>query len=164
MKTNTTLLTPKLYFSYSQFMVYDLAEQLPGCDWTEKHTAQGFARRASTVCFGTRLEYGHSFVTIHIGSFQALKDYSRAICVPFKNISGKVTVEGPDEFDVDRAFELPPGDYMLTAAQKILSADELNIDLYFELVTHPGSRSSILVADEMLDTTEPLMESSEIAG
>jgi len=160
----TTALSPRLYFSYSQFMVYDQAEQLPGCDWTEEHTAQGFARRESTVCFGTPLEFGHADVSVMVGAYQPQSDYERVISVPFRSVSGKVTVEGPEELDVDRAFEMPCGDYKLTAAQAIVGEDEERIDLFFEPVSAPLNGSSILVADEMLNPPEPLIETAGIAG
>src|SRR5687767_8053104 len=95
-----TCLMPKLYFSYSQFMIYDLSEQLPGCDWTEHHSAQGFARRASTVCFATLLEFGHAEIHVTVGSYEARREYKRVISVPFLSVSGKVSVEGPEEIDV----------------------------------------------------------------
>lgn len=145
-------------------MVYDQAEQLPGCDWTEEHTAQGFARRESTVCFGTPLEFGHADVSVMIGAFQQQSDYERVISVPFRSVSGKVIVEGPEELDVDRAFEMPCGDYKLTAAQATVGEDEERIDLFFEPVSAPIKGSAILVADEMLNPPEPLIETAGIAG
>jgi hypothetical protein len=33
------VLSPRLYFSYSQFMIYDETVKLPGCAWTAKHSA-----------------------------------------------------------------------------------------------------------------------------
>jgi hypothetical protein len=145
-------------------MVYDQTEQLPGCDWTEEHTAQGFARRESTVCFGTPLEFGHADVWVMVGAYQPQPDYERVISVPFRSVSGRLTVEGPEELDVDRAFEMPRGDYNLTAAQVIVGEDEERIDLFFEPVSAPINESSILVADEMLNPPEPLIESAGIAG
>ena len=145
-------------------MVYDQTEQLPGCDWTEEHTAQGFARRESTVCFGTLLEFGHADVSVMVGSYQAQSDYERVISVPFRSVSGKVTVEGPEEFEVNRAFEMPCGDYKLTAAQAIVGEDEERIDLFFEPVFAPINGSAILVADEMLKPQEALIETAGRAG
>ena len=65
------LLKPRLYFSYSQFMVYD-REHIPGCIWTDGHVAQGFARKESVVCFGTLLEYGHADVSATVGAYSPL--------------------------------------------------------------------------------------------
>jgi hypothetical protein len=159
-----TALSPRLYFSYSQFMVYDQSEKLPGCDWTEEHTAQGFARRESTVCFGTPLEFGHADVSVTVGAYQPQTEYERVIFVPFRSASGKVTVEGPEDMDVDRAFDMPRGDYKLTAAQAIISDDEERIDLFFEPVSEPLKQSSIIGADEVLNPPEPLIETAGIAG
>lgn len=162
---NTTVLFfPRLYFSYSQFMVYDQSEQLPGCDWTEEHTSQGFARRETTVCFGTPLEFGNADVVVTVGAYRPEAQHERVITVPFRSLSGKVTVEGPEEMDVDRAFDLPCGDYKLTAAQMILSDDEERIDLFFELVAPPLERSAIVIADEILNPPAVLLETARIAG
>src|SRR5689334_1078334 len=96
MSTNTTL-SPRLYFPYSQFMVYDLSVQLPGCDWMDEHTAQGFARRDSVVNFNTLLEFGYTDVTVSREAYQPQQEYQRVIAVPFHVTSGKVVVEGPEE-------------------------------------------------------------------
>ena len=145
-------------------MIYDQAELLPGCDWTEEHTAQGFARRESTVCFGTLMESGFAEVAVSVGDFCPNESYERVICVPFYCASGKVTVEGPEETDVDRTFNLPVGNYRLTSAQVIVCEDEERIDLFFEPVSAPLNQSSILVADKILAPFTPLIETSEIAG
>jgi hypothetical protein len=160
----TTALSPRLYFSYSQFMVYDQSEQLPGCDWTEEHTAQGFARRESTVCFGTPLEFGNADVVVTVGAYRPEAQYERVIAVPFRSVSGKVTIEGPEEMDVDRPFDLPRGDYKLTAAQVTFSDDEERIDLFFDPVATPLKQSAIVIADEMLSPSEPLIETAGIAA
>jgi hypothetical protein len=57
-------LSPRLYFSYSQFMVFDESVRLPGCEWTDEHSAQGFARWESTVNFSTLLEFGEADVVV----------------------------------------------------------------------------------------------------
>lgn len=145
-------------------MVYDQSEQMPGCDWTEEHTAQGFARRESTVCFGTPLEFGYADVAVTFGAYQEQAEYERVIEVPFCSVSGKVTVEGPEEMDADRVFGVPSGYYKLTAAQAVIGDDEERIDLYFESVAAPLKQSSIIVADEMLNPPESLIETSGIAG
>ncbi len=163
-KMTSSALSPSLYFSYSQFMVFDQSEQLPGCDWSEAHTAQGFARRESTVCFGTPLEFGNAEVIVTFEAYRPNEQHERVIAVPFRCVSGKVTVEGPDELDVERAFDVPCGDYKLTAAQVVIGDEEERIELFFESVSEPLEQSSIIVADEMLNPPEPLLESSAIAG
>jgi len=160
----STVLLPKLYFSCAQFMVYDQSVELPGCDWTEKHTAQGFARRESVVNFNTPLEFGHAEVTITVGTFQPGDDYERVIGVPFLVTSGTVIIDGPEEFEVERNWSLPMGNYWLVAAQRILGDDQEKIDLYFEQIREPAKQSRIFVADELLNPTLPLLETAGIAG
>jgi hypothetical protein len=152
-------LSHRLYFSYSQFMIYDQSVQLPGCDWTKKYTQKGFARRESTVCFGTPLEFGYADVTVMSGSYLPQVEYEQVISVPFRSDSGKLMVDGPEEMDADRVFAVPIGDYKLTAAQTIIGNDE-RIDLFFESVVAPLKHSSVIVADEMLNPPEPLIERS----
>lgn len=159
-----TALSPKLYFSYSQFMVYDQSVRFPGCDRTEQHTAQGFARRESVVNFNTLLEFGHANVAVNLGSYEPQPDYERVVAVPFLVTSGKVLVEGPEETEVERNLTLPPGNYRLVAAQHATGDDEEVIDLYFEPLTKALERSAILVADEALNPPTPLLETAKIAG
>src|SRR5579864_7712421 len=99
MNTKTALL-PRLYFSYSQFMVYDKSVRFPGCAWTDTHSAQGFARRGSTVNFNTPLEFGHADVTVNHATYQPHEEYVRVISVPFLVTSGRVIVDGPEETNV----------------------------------------------------------------
>jgi hypothetical protein len=163
MNTKTTL-SPRLYFSYSQFMIYDQSVQLPGCDWTEEHTAQGFARRESVVNFNTPLEFGYADVAISRKGYQPQQEYQRVIAVPFRVTSGKVVVEGPEETTVERSINLPPGHYRLVAAQYVTGDDEEVIHLYFEPLSKALERSAILVADEALSPPTPLIETAKVAG
>lgn len=157
------LLSPRLYFSYSQFMVYDSGVHLPGCAWTDEHYAQGFARRESTVNFNTPLEFGFADVTVHKAYSQREK-YDRAIAVPFLVTSGRVVVSGPDEVHVERSFAMPPGDYRLVAAQRVTGDQQEAIDLFFEPLAQALQRSSVLAADDALNPSSPLVETAEIAG
>lgn len=145
-------------------MVYDQSVRLPGCDWTEQHTAQGFARRESVVNFNTLLEFGQADVAVNLGSYEPHPDYERVVEVPFLVTSGKVLVEGPEETEVERNFTLSPGHYRLIAAQSAAGHDEEVIDLYFEPLTKALERSAILVADEALNPPTPLIETARIAG
>lgn len=156
-------LTPRLYFSYSQFMVYDQSVTYPGCLWTENHTAQGFARRQSTVCFGTLLEFGDATVTYQVVRYAFNDKYERVIAVPFIVTSGKVIVNGPEEMNVLRVVELPKGHYRLVAGQHMIGDDEEAIDLFFEPLNESSSTSAILVADEQLKVPGTLIETAEIA-
>lgn len=163
MSTKTTL-SPTLYFSYSQFMVYDQSVQLPGCAWTDEHSAQGFARRESTVNFNTPLEFGYADVSVSRSAYEPRPEYERVVAVPFLVTSGKVLVEGPEETDVERTFGLPPGNYRLVAAQRVTGDEEETIDLFFEPLTKPMERSAILVADDALNPPTLLLETAKVAG
>lgn len=162
MSTKAALL-PKLYFSYNQFMVYDKSVQLPGCDWTEEHTTQGFARRESVVNFNTLLEFGYADVAVSREAYQPQQEYQRAIAVPFLVRSGKVMVEGPEETTIERIVNLPPGNYRLVAAQYVTDDEEV-IDLYFESLTKALERSIVFVADEAINPPTPLIETAKVAG
>ena len=123
-------------------MVYDKSVRLPGCAWTEDHSAQGFARRESTVNFGTPLEFGYADVAVSRGKYQSRGEYMRVIAVPFLVASGRVIVCGPEELnDQKRPFDLSPGNYRLIAAQRIMGDEEEAIDLFFEPLARPLERS-----------------------
>jgi len=166
------VLSPRLYFSYSSFLVFDGGVKLPGCDWTPEHSAQGFARRESTVNFNTLLEFGFADVAVIHGAYRPREEYERVIEVPFRVTSGKVIVGGPEETEDKRMIELPPGDYRLTAAQRVTAEKgegeegqgEEAIDVYFELLPQPLERSSVLVADEALSVPDRLLETAGVAG
>jgi hypothetical protein len=159
-----TVLSPRMYFSYGQFMVYDIDVISPWYAWTEGHYAQGFARRDSAVCFGSILDFGHADVTFVLGGYQPAQRFERVIAVPFTVVTGRVAVKGPEEFDIDRLIELPRGYYCLTAAQQMLSDDLEDVHLFFESVAERQQVSSILVEDELLSPSYPLLETVEIAG
>ncbi|MGA2663180.1 MAG: competence protein ComJ [Verrucomicrobiota bacterium] len=160
------LLSAKLYFSYNQFLVYDASVRLPACDWTEAHFGQGFAKRKSTVCFGSILEFGYAHVTAVLGRYRAEMGYDRVIAVPFFAASGVVIVEGPEEAAPKRRFTVNPCTYRLTAAQFVLPGPEQEerIDLFFEELHEPLPNSVILVADGALRPPRPLLETAGIAG
>lgn len=159
-KTN---LSSKLYFSYGQFMVYDQIVAAPGCLWTDGHTAQGFARRASTVCFGTLLEFGYAEIKYELGPFVAENLYERVIAVPFVSVSGNCLVEGPEENDVRGPLEIPSGNYRLVAAQRVTGEEEEAIDLFFEAVEQLPQHSAIIVADAQIGAAGALIESADVA-
>jgi hypothetical protein len=156
-------LSPRLYFSYSQFMVYDESVTLPGCSWTDEHTAQGFARRESTVNFNTPLEFGYADVVV-ASAYQGREEYARVIAVPFLVTSGSVIVEGPEETEPTRKVTLRPGDYRLIAAQRVTGEEEEAIGLFFELLSKPLERSSVLIADKALTVPNRLLETAGVAG
>ena len=157
-------LAPRLYFSYSQFMVYDESVRLPGCAWTDTHSAQGFARRESTVNFNTPLEFGYADVTVCNGSYQPHEQYVRVVAVPFLVSSGRVIVDGPEELKVQRRFDLAMGNYRLVAAQRITGDEEEAVDLFFEPLEKPLDRSAVLIADSALNPPTNLLETAAVAG
>jgi hypothetical protein len=158
-----SLLQPRLYFSYSQFLVYDSAVKAPGCLWTDAHSAQGFARRDSAVSFGTLLEFGFADVSLRRGPFQPSETYERVIAVPFVVSTGRVIVDGPEEIKIGRAIELPVGNYQIVAAQRVLGDDEELIDLFVDKLEEPLRNSKIIVADAMLNPSAQLVETAEVA-
>jgi len=157
-------LHPPLHFSYKQFLVYDQNVELPGCEWTEEHVAQGFARRESVACFSTLLESGHADVHMIASAYQSSDKHERAIAVPFMVVSGRVVVEGPEETGAGRVCTLSIGPYRLVAAQCFVSEERETIELFFEKMTCLPEHSQILVADSQIFPCGALIETSEIAG
>jgi len=158
-----TLLQPRLYFSYRQFFVYDFSVDTPGSIWTDAHSAQGFARRESAVSFGTLLEFGYADVSYRRDPFQPYEAYERVIAVPFVVSTGRVVVDGPEEINIGRLFELPPGNYQIVAAQRVVGDEEELIDLFVEKVDEPLRNSKVIVADALLNPPVHLVETAEIA-
>ncbi len=152
----------KLYFSYGQFMVYDESVSLPGCDWTPTHTDQGFARRESTVCFRTLLEFGNALVRVYRGPYIKSEDDERVITVPFNSPTGKVLIEGPEDDPGSHSVLLEPSPYQLFASQQAMGEDQELISLYFHKLAEPISTSEILVADEDLNPPEQLIEDAQV--
>lgn len=162
--TDQDLLPPKMYFSYGQFMVFDQSVLLPGCDWTDIHFAQGFARRESTSAIRALREYGQADVRASTMPYAAKDEYVRVIAVPFAVESGVVVVEGPEEMGTGRSIKLPQGDYRLVVAQAMDGEEDEVIDLFFERVPQPIPHSEILVRDDELDPPTPLIETAVVAG
>jgi hypothetical protein len=155
----------KIYFSYNQFMVYDLSISLPGCMWTESHANQGFARRSSTVNFGTILDFGDATVKIFIGDYVKDNFHERVISVPFYSPTGEILVEGPEEHPSNLGLKVStePGYYKLTSAQKIVNEVQEEIELFFKKLEKPTATSEVLLADDALNPPKELLEEAEIA-
>jgi hypothetical protein len=164
MKNTLISMSPLLYFSYNQFMIFDASERLPGCVWTDKHVAQGFARRESTVNVGTLLEFGQAAISMAIGQYLPQEKYERVIAVPFECTSGTICIEGPEETEVERSHGLSVGHYRLVIAQSITGSDNELVDIYFEPRSTPTFLSEILVLDQMIDPPDQLVETAAIAG
>lgn len=152
-----------VYFSYNQFHVFDASVKLPGCDWTDGHYKQGFARRDQTVNFGTLLEFGKGEVTVHLGPYREQAGHERVIEVPLEVSSGEVVIGGPEEYPDKHVVKLPEGHYRLAAAQAVIGDDRETIDLYFERIGEPLQSSKVILADGELAELGPLLESADIA-
>ncbi|MEO6049521.1 MAG: competence protein ComJ, partial [Candidatus Kapaibacterium sp.] len=146
MNTNINLL-PKLDFAHNQFGVYDYSAEYPAFDWKEEHVLQGFARGESQVAFCTLFGFGVAEISIFFYACEELQEYERVIAIPFHAPSGTISVEGTEEYPIERSFAVSPGHYRLTAAQYAVWEDEKEEDyeeaihLYFELLAAPLEKS-----------------------
>jgi hypothetical protein len=156
------MLKPPVYFSYGQFLVYDASIKTPGCRWTEAHYAQGFARRESAACFATLLEHGNALFIVTLGPYEAKPSHKRVISVPFQVLTGKIAIDGPEEFGVNRCAETPPGAYQITVAQEITGPDQELVELFLE-PTSTTAISRIIIADKRLNPPSELIESADVA-
>ncbi|WP_035613332.1 competence protein ComJ [Haloferula sp. BvORR071] len=142
---------PDLDFAYGIFVLFDEAVGHPDVTFSEETVAQGFSRAESGAWFKTPLEFGDGYLRVAIGPFEATGDYDRAVAVPFHCISGCVTIAGPDEpLEEQRSFDLPPGYYRLTVAQRVVDEEGEDIDLFFEPLAEPAKWSEVLIADESM--------------
>jgi hypothetical protein len=151
----------KVDLNYNQLLVYDVSVEVPECSWTEAHCDQGFARRESTVCFDTILQYGDAEVTIYEGPYSDNALYQRAVAVPFFSPTGRVIVQSVLEIYVAKVVFLPKGYYRLYAAQWLADdgdEDRQSIDLFFEALPAPAAQSAVLRADEGLNPPAVLLE------
>src|SRR5437016_301671 len=108
----------QLYFSYGQFMIYDASLKLPGLAWTDSLSNQGFARQDSIVNVRTLQEFGLAPCHVYEGLYAPNPAYVRVLAVPFHSPSRAVSIEGPEEFDVDRELRLHQENFKLYIAQK----------------------------------------------
>jgi hypothetical protein len=153
----------QIEFSYHIFLIYDSDVDLPGNEWTETNSNQGFARRASSVNFGTLFQFGYAQVQVFKNDYLPNKDDERVIKVPFYSPSGKVIIEGPEE-NAKNSVIIEPGHYLLTAAQQAEYDEEsLLIRLFFSKVETPATKTEIIIKDEQLNPPRELLETSEIA-
>jgi hypothetical protein len=119
-------------FSYNQFVVFDSGIEVPGNEWTEDHSNQGFSKNAFSVSFNTLLDFGLAHVQVFDHEYELNSQDSRVIEVPFYTELGTVHVEGPEENEPS-TVSLEPGQYLLTAAQKANFDNEtLSVCLHFE--------------------------------
>ena len=153
----------RMDYAYGQFMVFDRDVKLPGCEWTDDHHAQGFARRASAACIRTLRESGRARVRFAASAYEAKPEHVRVLAMPFLVTSGIVVVEGPEETRTGRTLALPPGHHRLVVALSDAAGEEA-VDLHFERVAEPLERSAILKCDDDLSPPPRLIETAEIAG
>ncbi len=156
-----------MYFSYNQFLVFDVNVRLPGLSWDQENVDQGFARQGSNVAFLTLIQFGTADVRWEIGPYLPMESDARVIGVPFAVTSGTVRIQGPTEGRQGMVIEVEPGNYRLVAAQEVLSDEEGEeseaISLFFEPVAELPLTSEIIVADGDLKPTYPLTETAEPA-
>lgn len=145
-------------------MVYDQSVQLPSCDWTDAHFDQGFARRESAASFRTLEDFGRADVRVMCGPYSPHASYRRVISTPFLIETGRVVIGGPEETLEERSLQLPAGSYRLTVCQSLVGEELQEIDLYFERLQRPLTRSEVLVQDEGLTPPATLVETARIAG
>lgn len=151
-----------IYYAYNQFLVYDGTVALPGCDWTDTHVSQGFARRRGVVNFEALGDCGEARVRVFLTGFPG-GDYTRAIDVPLDLDSGELHIHGPEDTDT-LPISVDRGPYRLTAAQRITANAALQVDLFLESVAAPLSGSEIVIQDSPLQPRLPLLEEAGVAG
>ena len=154
---------PEIYFSYGQLLVFDSAETSPGSVWTDAHYQQGFAKRARTVAFGTIEEAGTALLTVSKGQPRLVRDDARAVSVVLEVESGKLNIEGPEEYPVERLIPLPAGRYRVSLAQRReVETDRLLFFLFVELEAG-DTKSHILKADATIIRSGDLIEDAQVA-
>ena len=156
----TARMLPPLQFAYSQFFVYDANVVSRGCEWTERHSKQGFARRDGVVAIGTLLEFGEADVGVTFDIPANVGTYERAIAVPLRIRGAAIVVDGPEEVGRVRRIAVPNGHYRVTIAQKVMSETREQVGIWLQKVDLPVVRSELLVVDEELEPQEPLLETA----
>jgi hypothetical protein len=150
----------ELDFSHGQLLVYDVSVASPECEWTDEHTAQGFARRESALCLGTLLQDGTARITVFHGPWTRQQEYMRVIANPFSSPTGRIVVCGLMEMYIAHLVQLRPGSYRLYSCQYLEDSrdDHEVIDLFFLPEEHLSSQSEIILADERLSPPSKLVE------
>ena|SRR6185437_11594201 len=152
----------ELYFSYAQFLMFDVAVTEPALEWSELHSAQGFVRGESMAAIGTLLSHGIARARVFDATPQDVGSYRRVIAVPMELTSDRVAFTNPDALpDEAVAVEVPRGHYRVVVAQKLEDDGQCEaVDIFFERLTEPLSASEIIVADDALHPPTPLLERS----
>jgi hypothetical protein len=161
-KDTSVVLTgdPQIRYTYGQFLVFDSSQEAPGCQWDDRHWNQGFSKRESIVSFSTLERSGKGKLLV-VNSAEKQKGVIRAIRTSIYVPSGKLCIEGVDEFPISRYVSLVPGIYRITASQ----GREANGQLLIFISVIPSTEiepSEVIVADDALDPHIPLLETSEV--
>ncbi len=162
MNNQVVTLSPDLYFSYNQFFVYDKELGNGASEWNEVHSRQGFARREQAIAMGTLCEYGTAKVSVHLTHFATPNKYERVIAVPLLTKSGSISVDGPEEYPLERSCPVANGHYRVVIAQHVTGENSENIDIFLEKLEKSKETSEIIVADESLNPSDKLLETAEI--
>lgn len=154
--------SPSVRYSFNQVVFFDDSEGAPGSSWTEEHWRQGFARRETVVAFATIRQAGIALLNACYGSPDDSEPFERLISVPLRLPTGKLRIEGPEEYPIDRFIELPPGEYVVILGQRFGAHQALDFHLFVDAARGRNS-SQILKADQVLDPPPVLLESADPA-
>ena len=114
-----------VHFSHGSFTINDSAVPFALFKTGPGHANQGFARTESQVMFSTMLEYGRVLLNVYLGPYMPSETYDCVIEVPLRVDSGQVVMSGgPSDLPEGRTVKLPPGDYRLTCAQRVLGGED----------------------------------------
>jgi hypothetical protein len=156
--------TDDLAISHWQFSVSDDADLDPGIEWTDVHSAQGFARRETVIAFGSIVQSATARLQVFLGPFVPDPAYARVQRVPLRVGSGVVSVAGPWDGRGGTKVSVTPGTYCVVAAQRFVGDEEDEeeaVDLFLEPTTEWPGRSEIIVADAALDPPPVLVETAD---
>jgi hypothetical protein len=142
--------------------MFDESEEAPGSLWTEDHWSQGFVRREKTVAFATIDQAGLAVIRVLAGVPSNVEPYQRAICVPLRLPTGRLRIEGPEEYPVERFVEVEPGDYVALLGQRFDAGGVLVLDLFIDSA-RGRANSEVVKADPLLKVRPELLESAEPA-
>jgi hypothetical protein len=151
-----------LYFSFSQFLLFDSALTEPALEWSQEHSAQGFVRAESRVAVGSLLSHGIARARVFDEPPQGVGTYRRVIAVPMELTSDRVAFTNPDALPSEAVpVELPRGHYRVFVAQRLEEDGKReSVDVFFERLTEALTRSQIIVADDALDPPSCLLETA----
>jgi Competence protein J (ComJ) len=161
-KTTSAVLTGdhQLRYSHNQFLVFDSHEQAPGCQWEGGHWDQGFVKRESIVAFATLDQAGRANLSL-VDAAETEGGIIRAIETSINVPSGKVCIEGVDEYPTSRYVKLAPGIYRVTASQGRGEGGQVQVFLSFATCAEDRP-SKVIMSDDLLTPPAILLETSEL--